>query len=65
MVVGVTTGHCIMGTHAWRIGIGHLANDFFRSCRDEEKEEAVLQLLGTCPAICQRRKKHIGGLLYG
>ena len=57
MVVGVITGHWIMGTHARRIGPGHLANDFCRSCRDEEEEETVPHLLGTCPALCQSRMK--------
>ena len=33
VVVGVITGHGIMGTHARYIGLGHLANDFRRSCR--------------------------------
>ena len=28
IVVGVITQHCIMGTHARLIGLGHLANDF-------------------------------------
>ena len=51
LVVGVFTGHCIMGTHARRIGLGHLANDL---CRDEE---TVPYRLITCPTFCQRRKK--------
>ena len=57
--VGVITGHCVMGTLERRIGVGHLANDFCRSCRDEEEEETVPHLLGTCPALCQRRKKYL------
>ena len=28
IVIGVITGHCIIGTHARRIGFGHFANDF-------------------------------------
>ena len=43
-----------MGKHVRRIGLGHLANDFCRNCRDEEEDETVPHLLGTCPALCQR-----------
>ena len=32
---------------------GHLANDFCKSCRDEEEEENV------APALCQRRMKYV------
>ena len=35
VVIGVVTEHCIMGTHARRIALGHVANNFCRSCRDE------------------------------
>ena len=45
--VGVITGHCIMGLHARRIGLGHLVNDFCRSCRDKEEKESVIHLLDT------------------
>ena len=46
-VIGVVTGHCIMCTHANRISVGYLANDFFKSLRDEEEEEKVHIQLGT------------------
>ena len=55
--IGVITGHCIIGT---LIGIGHLANDFCRSCGDEEKDETILHLLCTWPALGLRRKRHRG-----
>ena len=29
-VIGVITEHSIIGTHARRIGLGHLENDFYR-----------------------------------
>ena len=60
MFVNGITGHCIMGTHAKAVGLGHFANDFCQSCRSEEKEETVTYLLGTCPALCQRRMKYVG-----
>ena len=31
-----------------------------RSCRNKEEEETVPQLLGTCPVLCQRRRKYLG-----
>ena len=51
-VFGVTTVHFI--------GPVNFANDFCRRCRNKEKDESVLQLLGICPALCQRRNKHLG-----
>ena len=59
VAVGVIKGHCIMHVHARRIGLGHLANDFCKSCRDEEKEETVTHQLDTCLVLCQRRMKYI------
>ena len=35
VVIGFITRHCIMYTHARCIGIGHLANVFCISFRDE------------------------------
>ena len=58
VVIGVITGHCIMGKHAKRIGLAHLANDFCRNCWDEE-EETVTHLLGIYQALCQRRIKYM------
>ena len=40
------------------IFIRYLKNKFCRSCRD--KEETVLHLLGTCPALCKRTKRYLG-----
>ena len=39
-VIGVNTVHCIIGTHARRVGLAHLINDFCRSCGDEQKDES-------------------------
>ena len=60
VVVGIIMGHSIMDTHASRIDLGYLVNDFCRSCRDEEERETITQLLGTCSALCQRRIKYVG-----
>ena len=59
-VIGIVKGHCIIGTHANRIGLGHLTNDFCRNCGDEEEAKTVPLLLGICPALCLRRKKYMG-----
>ena len=37
-VMRIIRQHCIIGTHARRIGPGNLANDFCNSCGDEEEE---------------------------
>ena len=49
----------MLSTHASRIALRHLANDFCRSCKDEKERETVTHLLGTCPALCQRRMKYM------
>ena len=48
-VVGVLTGHCLIGQHAKRLGL--FSNDFCRSCRDEKEEESIPHLLCNCPAL--------------
>ena len=55
VVIAVITEHYIMGFHSRRIDLGHLANNFCRSCRDEE-EETVPYLPATCTDLYQRRK---------
>ena len=61
VVLGVVMGYCIMSVHARPIGLGNLADDFCRSCKNEEEKGTILLLLGTCPALCQRRKRDLGG----
>ena len=56
VIIGIIKRHCIMDTHARRIGLGHLASDFCRSCTGEEEEETVRHLLGTCADLCRERK---------
>ena len=57
-VVGVLTGHCLIGQHAKRLGL--FSNDFCRSCRDEEEEESIPHLLCNCPALSHKRMVHLG-----
>ena len=55
-VIVVITWHCIIGTHAIAcIGLGHLVNDFYIICGDEEKYEIILHLLCTSPALGRER----------
>ena len=50
-----------MDRHARRIGMGHFANDFCKSCRMRgQRIKTVLYILETCLALCQRRKMHLG-----
>ena len=60
--IGVITGHCLIGKHATRLGL--FANDFCRSCMDEEEEETIPHLLCFCPALSRRRKLHLGAPYY-
>lgn len=46
------------------MGLGHSTNDFWRSCRDKEKEETILYLLGICSALCLITKSHLGAYYY-
>ena len=41
------------------IGLGHLANNFYTSCGDEQEFEVILLLLCTYPALGRRRKSHL------
>ena len=57
-VVGILTGHCLFGEHAKRLGLE--ANDFCRSCMDEEEEETLTHFLCSCPALARRRHRYLG-----
>ena len=61
-LVGVMTGHCIIGVMATRLGIP--ANEFCRSCRDEEEQEDVEHLLCHCPALQERRLATLGSRFF-
>lgn len=57
-LVGVLTGHCVIGIMANRLRVP--TNDFCRSCRDEEEPESVRHLLCECPALQRRRLATLG-----
>ena len=58
LLVGVITGHCMIGRMSERMG--YPRNDLCRSCFDEEEEESVQHLLCDCPALQGRRLQCLG-----
>ena len=52
--------HRRLSGFARSIDLEQLAIGFCRSCRDEEDEQSVLQLLCICQVLCQRRNKYLG-----
>ena len=62
ILVGVITGHCGIGNMAKRLWI--LANDYCRSCKDEEEIESITHLLCECPAIQERSSQPWGKVLW-
>jgi ribonuclease HI len=62
-IVGILTGHCILGEHARRMGLQY--NDFCRSCGEVEEEESVPHFLCFCPALSHSRNLFLGSHLMG
>ena len=56
-VIGVITGHCLVGTHALRLKVRD--NTLCRSCQEEEIESPE-HLLLQCPAHSRLRFKLLG-----
>ena len=52
-MIGVLTGHCLIGSHARRLGLPYF--DFCRSCLNTEEEETVRHLLCECESLAMRR----------
>lgn len=61
-LIGVSTGHCMIGSFAQKIQ--RPANDFCRSCRDEEEVESVQHLLCHCPALQGKRLRYLGSNFF-
>ena len=57
-LVGVLTGHCLIGRHASRLGAPY--NDYCRSCQEVEEEETIKHLLCDCAALYRKRIATIG-----
>ena len=61
-VIRVITGHWLIGMHAEHLKL--MSHDFCRSCQDEEEIETIKHFLCDCPALAQRRLKHLGAPFF-
>jgi len=57
-LLNALTGHCLIGTHALRLGLSH--HDFCRSCKQIDEEESIEHLLCFCPAHNLKRFQTLG-----
>jgi len=57
-LLNALTGHCLIGTHALRLGLSY--HDFCRSCKQIDEEESIEHLLSFCPAHNLKRLQTIG-----
>jgi len=57
-LVNALTGHCLIGTHAVRLGLSN--HDFCRSCKQIDEEESIEDLLCFCPAHNLKRFQTLG-----
>lgn len=58
IIIGVLTGHCLIGRMAERMGFS--VTDYCRSCGDEEEEETIEHFLCECPGLKERRLRFLG-----
>lgn len=61
-MIGVLTGHCLVGRHALRLG--HRNSTFCRCCMEED-EETTKHLLLECPALAGLRRRIFGTHVVG
>ena len=59
-LVGLITGHCLIGVHAYRMRI--ISNAWCRNCNEPDEDETIEHLLCFCPALARRRYKIFGKL---
>jgi len=57
-LLNALTGHCLIGTHALRLGLSN--HDFCRSCKQIDEEESIEHLLCFCPAHNLKRFHTLG-----
>jgi len=55
-LLNALTGHCLIGTHALRLGL----SNFCRSCKQIDEEESIEHLLCFCPAHNLKRFQTLG-----
>jgi len=57
-LLNALTGHCLIGTHAHRLGLSN--HDFCCSCKQIEEGESIEHLLCFCPAHNLKRFQTLG-----
>ena len=57
-LVGVITGHCLVGSHAHRLGL--INNTWCRNCNEPDEEETVEHIICHCPALVKQRLDSFG-----
>jgi len=57
-LLNALTGHCLIGTHAIRLGLSN--HDFCHSCKQIDEEESIEHLLCFCPAHSLKRFQTLG-----
>ncbi|XP_053960810.1 uncharacterized protein LOC128865000 [Anastrepha ludens] len=57
-IISLITGHCLLGTHARRLGVPQ--NDLCRYCEDEDEEVSSRHLLCSCPGLARSRLALLG-----
>jgi ribonuclease HI len=62
-VVGLITGHTILGKHGRRLNIP--SSDLCRHCEDEEEDVSTTHLLCHCSALAKSRYRTLGKYFFG
>lgn len=61
-ITGIITGHCLIGTHALKLGLTD--NDNCKQCGFSNTKETIEHLLCHCPAVTNARVTHLGQFSY-
>ena len=62
ILVGILTGHCMIATHAFKLGI--TSEEHCRKCKETGALESLEHLLCSCPALSRNRHKHLGAFTF-
>ena len=58
LLVGITTGHCLIAKYAKKIGI--LTDDSCRKCKMLDTIESIDHIMCHCPALAKTRARYLG-----
>ncbi|XP_055842569.1 uncharacterized protein LOC129909519 [Episyrphus balteatus] len=61
-LIGVLTGHNLLGYHKKKIGLS--TDDLCRGCGNEDEQEDTTHFLCHCPALCRTRKAFLGNFFF-